>query len=159
DRPFVDVFAGTGIVGMEALSRGASSALFVERDFRLIGELEGHLKKFGLTDRASIARADVYRWAERWPAPPEPATVFLSPPFRDFDERLADFLHLVAQLQTRVADGSVVVIQAERDAELQSLIAGGAWDHRSYGRNHLLFWVKEEAGDQGSGVRGQGSED
>jgi len=34
-RPFYDVFAGTGVVGLEALSRGASSATFVERDFRL----------------------------------------------------------------------------------------------------------------------------
>ena len=42
-RPFFDVFAGTGVVGMEALSRGASSAAFVERDFRLIDELERHL--------------------------------------------------------------------------------------------------------------------
>src|ERR1700722_11577356 len=36
ERPFVDLFAGTGIVGLEALSRGASSAIFVERDFRLV---------------------------------------------------------------------------------------------------------------------------
>ena len=39
-RAFVDVFAGTGIMGMEALSRGASQALFVERDVRLAGDIE-----------------------------------------------------------------------------------------------------------------------
>src|SRR5579871_6826366 len=66
DRPFLDVFAGTGVVGLEALSRGAASVTFVERDFRLIDELEHHLRDFGVEDRASIARADVYKWADRW---------------------------------------------------------------------------------------------
>src|SRR5437763_7422056 len=47
DRPFVDVFAGTGVVGLEALSRGASAATFVERDHRLANEIEGHLRSFG----------------------------------------------------------------------------------------------------------------
>src|SRR5215813_10892889 len=60
-RPFFDVFAGTGVVGMEAFSRGASSASFVERDFRLIDGLERHLKEFKV-DQGRIIRGDVYRW-------------------------------------------------------------------------------------------------
>src|SRR4029077_16212685 len=63
-RPFYDVFAGTGVVGLEALSRGAASVLFVERDFRLIAELERHVAAFGVGETARIARADVYRWIE-----------------------------------------------------------------------------------------------
>src|SRR5438270_3213792 len=98
-RPFLDVFAGTGVVGLEALSRGASSTLFVERDFRLIGDLERHLKAFEVEDVTRIARADVYRWAERWVAPAEPVTVFLSPPFRDYAERSEEMLKLIADLQ------------------------------------------------------------
>src|SRR5881227_936157 len=66
ERPFFDVFAGTGVIGIEALSRGASSATFVERDFGLIREVERHLRQFGVFDQAHLARADVYRWAERW---------------------------------------------------------------------------------------------
>src|SRR4051794_33308441 len=64
-RPFFDVFAGTGVVGLEALSRGASSGIFVERDFRLINDLEKHFREFKVGDRARIVRADVYRWVER----------------------------------------------------------------------------------------------
>src|SRR5881628_2446231 len=59
-RPFFDVFAGSGVVGLEALSRGSSSATFVERDFRLIAELERHLDDFGLAGRGHVARSDVY---------------------------------------------------------------------------------------------------
>src|SRR3954447_11019915 len=58
-RPFYDVFAGTGVVGLEALSRGARSTLFVERDFRLIADLESHIRTFGVEKQANIARSDV----------------------------------------------------------------------------------------------------
>ena len=50
NRPFVDVFAGTGANGMEALSRGASYAYFIERDFRLAQDIDDHLKRFGVAD-------------------------------------------------------------------------------------------------------------
>ncbi len=143
-RPFLDVFAGTGINGLEALSRGASSVTFVERDFRLIDELERHLRAFGVGEQASIARADVYKWGERWQAPPEPVTLFLSPPFADFERRHDDLLRLVGQLQEKVAADSVLVLQAETRAVLDDLPDRLAWEQRRYGRNTLLIWVKED---------------
>src|ERR1700730_13825121 len=69
DRPFFDVFAGTGVIGLEALSRGARSVSFVERDVRLIGELERHIDEFGVAASARMVRGDVYRWIERWQPP------------------------------------------------------------------------------------------
>ena len=142
-RPFFDVFAGTGIVGLEALSRGAASTTFVERDFRLIAELERHLQTFDVADRAAIQRADVYRWAERWEAPGEPVTLFLSPPFADLERRADEFVRLVTELQRKPAPGSVLVVQGEESTALDGLPARAQWEDRRYGRNHLLFWVKE----------------
>ena len=145
DRPFVDLFAGTGVNALEALSRGASSALFVERDFRQAQEIEQHLRAFQVADRAKVVRADAYRWAQHWQPPVnEPANVFLSPPFADLDDRPDEFLALVATLQARVADGSVLVIQSERGAALEGAPALEDWEERRYGRNVLLIWVKEE---------------
>src|SRR6476620_7680488 len=83
DRPFVDVFGGTGVVGIEALSRGAKTALFVERDFRLAQEIDGHVHRFGLGRPAKIYRPDAYRWVAAWQPPAEPVSIFLSPPFPD----------------------------------------------------------------------------
>jgi len=143
DRPFLDVFAGTGVVGLEALSRGASSLTFVERDFRLIADLERHIRAFDVGDRANIARIDVYRWIERWRAPDEPVTVFLSPPFADYERRLDDLLNVVTLMQEKVQPGSVIVLQSERTAALDELPARVEWDERRYGRNVLLIWVKE----------------
>ena len=143
DRPFFDVFAGTGVVGLEALSRGASSVTFVERDFRLIGDLERHIEAFGVADKARIVRSDVYRWIERWQAPDEPVIVFLSPPFADLERRLDELLGAITQLQQKVPTGSVIILQSESKATLDELPARAAWDERRYGRNVLLIWVKE----------------
>jgi 16S rRNA (guanine966-N2)-methyltransferase len=153
DRPFFDVFAGTGVVGLEALSRGASSVTFIERDFRLIDELERHLRDFRVGDRATIERADVYRWIERWQAPREPVTIFLSPPFADFVRRSEDLMVLAGKLQQKAMTESVLVLQAEHNADLNGLPEPHAWDERRYGRNRLLFWVKAPPED---GVAGMG---
>ncbi len=142
-RPFFDVFAGTGIVGMEALSRQAASATFVERDFRQLAQIEENLKRFHVEDRARVVKADVYRWAERWQPPSDPVNVFMSPPFADY-ARQADAMHaLIERLQASVHPGSVLVVQADRDEPFTITAGHEAWEERHYGRNILLIWEKE----------------
>jgi 16S rRNA (guanine(966)-N(2))-methyltransferase RsmD len=144
-RLFVDVFAGTGVNALEALSRGASAALIVERDFRQAQEIDRHLRDFGLADQANVARADAYRWAPHWQPPAgEPVNVFVSPPFADLQRRPEEFLALVATLRDRVPDGSVLVIQSEVNSPLEGAPALEGWEQRRYGRNVLLLWVKGE---------------
>src|SRR5207253_817893 len=63
-RPFFDVFAGSGIVGLEALSRGASQALFLEREPRLAHQIQDQARIFEMAEQAKVLRTDVYRWAE-----------------------------------------------------------------------------------------------
>jgi 16S rRNA (guanine(966)-N(2))-methyltransferase RsmD len=143
-RKFFDVFAGTGVVGIEALSRGAAEAVFVERDFRLVDDIERHLKSFKVGDSARVLRTDVYRWAERWQPPAEPINLFLSPPFADLEGKAKELLTLVEDLMAKVRPESVVVLQAEDTPLLHQLPDRATWDERRYGRNHLLFWVKPE---------------
>jgi len=144
DRPFYDIFAGTGINGLEALSRGASSAVWIERDFRLGNEIEQHVRDFGLAHKGKVLRTDAYRWADGWQAPGEPVNLFLSPPFADYQRRLDDLLKLVSDLQSKCAPESVLVLQSERHASLHEISNLGEWDQRRYGRNVLFIWVKEE---------------
>jgi 16S rRNA (guanine966-N2)-methyltransferase len=125
-RPFFDVFAGTGVVGLEALSRGATSVVFVERDFRLSAELERTIAAFGVAASTRIARADVYRWIERWAPAAEPVVVFLSPPFADYGRRVDEMLKLMGEMEAKVHRAH--------------------WEERSYGRNQLYIWVKESDG-------------
>jgi 16S rRNA (guanine(966)-N(2))-methyltransferase RsmD len=145
DRPFFDVFAGTGVVGLEALSRGAKSVVFVERDFRLVAELEQHIDAFRVGEGVRIARSDAYLWAMRWRPPAEPVTVFFSPPFADYERRTGDLAQLVTTVREKVHPGSVVVLQAETTAPLDEVPGRAEADERRYGRNSLLIWVKEDA--------------
>ena len=147
DRPFVDVFGGTGVVGLEALSRGASMTLFVERDYRSAQEIDGHVRRFGLGRQAKIYRTDAYRWVAAWQPPAEPVNVFLSPPFPDLTDRPDDLLDAIRTLQARVADGSVIVLQSERGAPLEEMEALSDWELRRYGRNTLMLWQKDEPAD------------
>jgi 16S rRNA (guanine966-N2)-methyltransferase len=57
----LDLFAGAGAVGFEALSRGAASATFVERDARAAAALQQNVTALGLRTRARFVRADVLR--------------------------------------------------------------------------------------------------
>jgi 16S rRNA (guanine966-N2)-methyltransferase len=142
-RPFFDVFAGTGVVGFEALSRGASPVEFIERDIRTAGEIVKHLHAFGVAEHAQVHRADVYRWAERWQAPVEPVTIFLGPPFQDFEHRPGALVQALADLQGKVAAGSVLVLQSEKTFVADYLANGQPWDVRHYGRNQLAILKKE----------------
>ncbi|MBY0526150.1 MAG: RsmD family RNA methyltransferase [Gemmataceae bacterium] len=143
ERTFIDLFAGTGAIGLEALSRDASLVLFVERDVRLAGEIDSHLHEFGVAERARLVRTDAYRWAERWQAPAEPVNIFVSPPFPDFEKRPEAMVSLLGTLQAKTALGSVIVLQGERGIFLDQLPDLEQWDVRYYGRNMLLIWVKE----------------
>jgi 16S rRNA (guanine(966)-N(2))-methyltransferase RsmD len=143
DRAFYDVFAGSGTIGMEAISRGGSEAVFIERDVGLASGIERHLRAFGIAEQATVFRTDVYRWAERWQAPAEPVNLFISPPFADYEHRLDALVLLLAELERKAAPGSVIVLQGEKSAGFDSLLTGHPWDVRRYSRNILAIWVKD----------------
>jgi 16S rRNA (guanine966-N2)-methyltransferase len=141
-RPFFDLFAGTGVHGLEAISRGAPEAVFVETDAKLARAIDARLKEFDILKQGHVVRADVYRWAERWIPPAGPVNLFLSPPFADLTVRYDDFVKLVELLAAKAPVESCVCVQAE-DGFPAERLPGVNWDVRSYGRNVLAIWVKE----------------
>ncbi|MCS7046335.1 MAG: RsmD family RNA methyltransferase [Gemmataceae bacterium] len=142
-RLFIDVFAGTGVVGLEALSRGAAAAYFIERDLRLASAMEEHLRRFGFARQGRVYRTDAYRWIAAWKAPAEPVNVFLSPPFADLHAQPQLLIQALARLQDHVAVDSVVILQSERGAPIEAASELTAWEQRVYGRNVLWLWQKE----------------
>jgi 16S rRNA (guanine966-N2)-methyltransferase len=60
----LDLFAGSGALGLEALSRGASEATFVERAPAALGALRGNIQALGAGDRAKVVVADAVRFVE-----------------------------------------------------------------------------------------------
>ncbi|MBM3979606.1 MAG: SAM-dependent methyltransferase [Planctomycetes bacterium] len=142
DRTFYDIFAGTGVVGLEAVSRGATAARLIEKDPRQATDIQKYADEFGIGDKVQVLKADAYRWAERWLPPRDPVNLFLSPPFPDLSEKGDEFLALVNLLLEKAAPESVLTIQAEDGFPLDRLPNPGEWDLRSYGRNLLAFYVK-----------------
>lgn len=143
DRLFVDIFAGTGVIGIEAMSRGASAAHFVERDPQFAKDIEASLRAFSLTRQAKLYRTDAYRWIAAWAAPKDPVNVFLSPPFADLSEKTDDLLGAIQLLQGKVAEDSVIVVQTETGSPLDDAELLKDWEVRKYGRNKLLIWQRE----------------
>ena len=81
DRTVIDLFAGTGALGLEALSRGAESAVFVERDRECVSLIIRNVATLRYEDRASVRLADAYRWARAFqPADVRPVVVLIDPP-------------------------------------------------------------------------------
>jgi 16S rRNA (guanine966-N2)-methyltransferase len=146
-RVFYDIFAGSGAVGFEAVSRGATRANMIEKDAKSASDIHRNVTRFEIADKVQILRADVYRWGERWipPADGKPVNLFLSPPFPDLAaDRIAPFMKLVLDLIERAPNESVVTLQTEEEFPFAELPQPETWDIRRYGRNYLAFYVKEE---------------
>lgn len=158
DRVFYDVFAGSGAVGLEALSRGASSVVFVEREPQAVTALLKHLETFGVADRARVLRADAYRWADKWAVPSEPVNVFLGPPFQEFEKHGDAIQWLITTLQRQCPAGSVLMAQSDKHFDPEMLPDAGAWDVRRYGRTQLAIWTKPLTAENTNGeLTGQNS--
>ncbi len=107
----LDGYAGTGAVGIEALSRGAAHVTFVDRDPRAAALIDTNLKHCGLTDRYAIIRAR-FAGTERPPAGGRFDLVFLDPPYGA--DELAAALAAAGPL---IQDGSLLILEhAKRDA-------------------------------------------
>jgi 16S rRNA (guanine966-N2)-methyltransferase len=81
----LDLFAGSGAAGIEALSRGAATATFVERDAGAIRVIAANLARTGLVDRATVVRADALAWLRDPARAADPPwdVVIVDPPYAD----------------------------------------------------------------------------
>lgn len=76
----LDLFAGTGALGIEALSRGAASATFVEADARAVAAVKANLAATALAERARVVQADVLGFLDAHPPAPVDLA-FADPPY------------------------------------------------------------------------------
>lgn len=129
----VDLFAGSGALGIEALSRGAGRATFVERDPGAAAILRQNLEALGYLDRATTVRADALRWLSGHP--PEVAAaglVLLDPPYEDQSLEAA----LIA-LDQQVGAGALVVAEHARREQMPLLRRLRQLRQRDYGDTRL----------------------
>jgi 16S rRNA (guanine966-N2)-methyltransferase len=149
DALFLDLFAGTGSVGIEALSRGARRAVFVERSRRAIEVIEENLRITGLAPQAEVIQDDVFRFLSREPAE-KFDLVYIAPP--QYKGLWAETLRALDG-RCFLTEGGLAIAQIYpkeyQDLELKSL---HLVDQRKYGSTMLCFYKK------GIRDKGQGSQ-
>lgn len=139
DSEVLDLFAGVGTLGIEALSRGARRAVFVELDPRTAAGLRANLQAAGLTGRAEVWRADALRALRRLAQRGDRFDlVFLDPPYRS--GWLGRALRALSDSPV-LREGAVVVAEGARDEPVETEGLEVTW-RRTYGDTAVTFLRK-----------------
>lgn len=143
DARFLDLYAGTGSVGIEALSRGAARAVFVELDRLAVQTIHENLELTGLKARAVVRRADVLTLLRQPPAEAFDYIYVAPPQYKNL------WLHTLAALDAQPAwlpPGTVVIVQIDpSEQQPVALRHLGAYDERRYGSTLLWFFQAHTA--------------
>ena len=135
----LDLFAGSGALGLEALSRGAAHATFVDAARPALTAIRGNLRELGLDARATVVPGDAVAAAARLKADGPWRLVFVDPPYRS-DLATRAVLALPCE---RLATDAVVVIEHDRhNAPPDPLGSLLRTDLRRYGDTVISFFVR-----------------
>lgn len=147
-RHAIDLFAGTGALGLEALSRGSVSATFIEKHVPTARVIEDNIKTLGLADRAQLLTTSAFLWGKRdlpnaefgmrnlesdsalrIPHSAIPWLVFCSPPYAFYHDRQPEMLELVSSILEHAPAESIMVIEADGAFDF-ALLPGHVAEHR-----------------------------
>lgn len=147
----IDLFAGTGALGLEAISRGAIFATLIERHYPTSQLIKQNAKALGVEEKCEVVFGDAFLWTRKRSGvhfsvpgthvsnlkskisnPSAPWLVFCSPPFEFYVSRLADMLELIASLWSAAPEGSLFLVEADERLDFGLLPEPARWDVRNY---------------------------
>ena len=136
----LDLFAGTGALGLEALSRGAESALFIDKSQSAIALITRNVDLTGFSDKATVLKRDLVKKKnlDTKYIPDEGfSLIFIDPPYKtNFAEKILAFLGEETSFMQR----GVVVVESSSSAQLpESTGTLKCFDKRQYGET--AFWL------------------
>ena len=147
DSVVLDLFAGTGSVGIEALSRGAGSVVFVERARKAIVTLRRNLEITRLGDRAEIVFMDAFRYVEQARDTARFDYVYVAPP--QYKQLWAKMLLAIDDRGLLSADGVAIVQMHPKEFAKIALRNLRLIDERNYGSSMLKFYAPKEHAREG----------
>lgn len=130
-----DLFAGTGSMGLECLSRGAKQATFFEADRSAVGRLKKNIEALAVRDRAKVIAQDLFQYFQTG-AEGEVDLVFLDPPYRFVRERVTELVSLSEKLAERLSPDGILVFRHDASDALE-LPALRIFDSRDYGQMRI----------------------
>jgi 16S rRNA (guanine966-N2)-methyltransferase len=147
----LDLFAGSGALGIECASRGARSVRCVERARAALDALKKNVEELGLSERVRVIRGDALQpraWQEKDADPVRYSLAFLDPPYPMIEDPLerAKVLATVRTLfdTTLGPDGVVVLHVATRAGEMLRFGKGLSSDVRTYGSSAIVYVEREQ---------------
>ncbi len=127
----LDLFAGTGALGFEALSRGAVSATFGEHHAATAEQIRRNAEFLGCGDRAHVITGDSFRYFASFDNAQAPWLVFCSPPYDFYVSRAEELRALVEGLYQRAPEGSWFAVECDQRFDPQQW-TWAEWDVRRY---------------------------
>ncbi len=138
---FLDLFAGSGIVGIEALSRGAKEVVFVENESRCLKTIEANLSSLGVSAKNVVA-ADADKFIERMHCLHHKFDlIFLDPPY--YEEAAKKTLQTLGAYDILTAYGLVIVQHYKKDQLPENSGKLVLWRMAKYGQTILSFYRKQ----------------
>ena len=135
---FLDLFSGTGSVGIEALSRGAAEVLFVEINRQALRTIGENLRRTELAERAHVVPGDAFTFLRRPELGPFDVIYVAPPQYRRLWVKALQAIDARSSLLTE--DGQVIVQIHPKELEALELQHLKLADQRRYGSTLLLFW-------------------
>jgi 16S rRNA (guanine966-N2)-methyltransferase len=144
----VDLYAGSGALGIEALSRGAGSCVFVESDRAAVRCIRENLDRARVADRATVIATSVGRWRAD---EEHPATLVLAdPPYDD----AAAWGAISLALEGHVSAGTVLAVEHAARDEPPAMLAGfPLWRARRHGDGAVAIYRNAEASNREASAR------
>jgi len=140
DCRFLDLFGGSGGVGIEALSRGARLVVFVEIDRRALRTIGENLRRTNLAPRAHVVRGDAFGYLRRSGLEPFDI-IYVAPP--QYKELWIDSMRAIdSKPQLLDEDGQVIVQIHPKESEVLCLDHLQLFDERRYGSTLLAYWER-----------------
>ncbi len=129
----IDLFAGTGALGLEALSRGAVKATLIEQHYPTADIIRQNVSALGVEPQTEIVTGNVFIWAKRRGDLGNAAwLVFCSPPYDFYVSRSGEMLELLGGLIQAAPEKSIFIVEADDRFDFALLPDSEAWDIRSY---------------------------
>ena len=137
---FLDLFSGSGAIGIEALSRGASHAVFVEQSAQAVSIIKENLTLTRLSGSAEVRQSTVMDFLLNCNQPFP--LIFMDPPYHS--ELVPESVRIIAQNKLLQAEG-LLIAEGDRTEEFPEFLFGFSLvDKRKYGRNVLNFYREIE---------------
>jgi len=136
NRVAFDLFAGTGAIGLEAISRGAESVFLVERHFPTVRIIKQNVRSLDPKMNVTVAASDTFFWARQFlkgsSLPSKPWLVFCCPPYDLYVDKKEELLVMLESLIEAAPQESMFVVESDERFKPESLPKGLAWDTRLY---------------------------